>query len=100
MKAKVTVSVPFLLTLFFILICPSVFAQSTTAFTYQGQLRDGGTNANGTYIMRFWLYDSPNNPTNQTQLGNVNIVTNTLINGLFTVNLDFGNVFDGSARWL
>lgn len=26
-------------------------AQGTTAFTYQGQLRDTGTNANGTYTM-------------------------------------------------
>ncbi len=26
-------------------------AQGTTAFTYQGQLHDNGTNANGTYTM-------------------------------------------------
>jgi hypothetical protein len=35
-----------------------VAAQGTTAFTYQGQLRDGGTNANGAYTMIFKLYDA------------------------------------------
>ena len=33
-------------------------AQGTTAFTYQGQLRDGGTNAYGAYTMIFKLYDA------------------------------------------
>jgi hypothetical protein len=28
-----------------------------TAFTYQGQLTDGGSAANGTYDLRFILYD-------------------------------------------
>ena len=32
-------------------------AQST-AFTYQGRLQDGGTNANGTYDFQFTLWDS------------------------------------------
>ncbi len=36
----------------------TTFAQGTTAFTYQGQLRDGGTNANGTYTIIFKLYDA------------------------------------------
>jgi hypothetical protein len=35
-------------------------AQGTTAFTYQGQLHDTGTNANGTYSMIYTLYDSLN----------------------------------------
>ena len=30
-------------------------AQDSTAFTYQGQLQDGGTNANGIYTMIFKL---------------------------------------------
>lgn len=75
-----------------------LFAQGTTAFTYQGQLKDGGTNANGSYLMTFTLYDSPTDPTNQ--LGSPIVTSPTLVNGLFTVNLDFGNVFDGNARWL
>jgi hypothetical protein len=73
-------------------------AQGTTAFTYQGQLHDSGTNANGTYTMIFRLYDAG---TNGTQVGSTLTTSNNLINGLFTVNLDFGNVFtNGNARWL
>ena len=37
----------------------TAFAQGTTAFTYQGQLQDGGTNANGAYTMIFKLCDAP-----------------------------------------
>jgi hypothetical protein len=73
-------------------------AQGTTAFTYQGQLRDGGTNANGTYTMIFALYDSA---SGGNQIGSAITTSPTLANGLFTVNLDFGaGAFDGSARWL
>jgi hypothetical protein len=75
-------------------------AQGTTAFTYQGQLRDGGTNANGAYTMIFKLYDSPGGGN---LIGNPNTITtsSTLANGLFTVNLDFGaGTFTGAARWL
>ena len=73
-------------------------AQGTTAFTYQGQLHDGGTNANGTYMMVFELYDSA---SSGNQIGSAITTSPALANGLFTVNLDFGNVFtNGSARWL
>jgi len=72
-------------------------AQGTTAFTYQGQLRDGGSNANGTYTIISKLYDAV---TNGNQVGVAVTNSPTLANGLFTVNLDFGNVFNGSARWL
>jgi hypothetical protein len=73
-------------------------AQGTTAFTYQGQLHDGGTNANGTYTMMFKLYDAS---TSGNQIGSTITTSPTLANGLFTVNLDFGaGAFNGSARWL
>lgn len=74
-------------------------AQGTTAFTYQGQLKDNGTNANGAYGMVFKLYDAL---TGGNLVGSPSAIANsvTLANGLFTVNLDFGSVFDGSARWL
>jgi hypothetical protein len=75
----------------------SLQAQGTTAFTYQGQLRDGGTNANGAYTMTFKLYDTANGGV---QIGGTVTTSPMLANGLFTVNLDFGNVFNGSARWL
>ena len=72
-------------------------AQESTAFTYQGQLHDGSTNANGAYTMIFTLYSAP---TGGNQIGGSSTNQLTLVNGLFTVNLDFGNVFDGTARWL
>lgn len=72
-------------------------AQGTTAFTYQGQLHDSGTNANGAYTMMFALFDAA---SNGNPIGNTNTVTPTLVNGLFTVNLDFGNVFNGQLRYL
>ncbi|HXR03295.1 MAG TPA: tail fiber domain-containing protein [Verrucomicrobiae bacterium] len=76
----------------------TAFAQGTTAFSYQGQLRDGGTNANGVYTMIFKLYDAA---SGGNQIGGTLTATPTLANGLFTVNLDFGaGAFDGSARWL
>jgi hypothetical protein len=76
----------------------TAFAQGTTAFTYQGQLRDGGTNANGTYTMTFKLYDAA---SGGNQIGSTITDSPTLANGLFTVNLDFGaGAFNGSARWL
>jgi hypothetical protein len=73
-------------------------AQQTTAFTYQGQLHDGGTNANGTYTMIFKLYDAV---TNGNQIAGSITDSPTLGNGLFSVDLDFGaGAFNGSARWL
>src|SRR5438552_17135394 len=80
------------------LAAPLLYAQGTTAFTYQGQLRDGGTNASGTYTMIFKLYDAV---TNGIQIGSAVTNSPTLANGLFTLNLDFGaGAFNGAARWL
>jgi hypothetical protein len=68
------------------------------AFTYQGQLADGADPAHGNYDLQFTLYDAASDGT---------AVAGPLIgspvgvsNGLFTVMLDFGNSFDGNARWL
>lgn len=75
----------------------------TSAFTYQGQLKTSGLPINGTYDMRFRLYDAA---TAGNQIGTMQIhdgVTNPSINvvdGLFTVKLDFGAVFDSTALWL
>jgi|GEM_PF-1776043 len=69
-----------------------------TAFAYQGQLRDGGTNANGSYTMIFKLYDAV---SGGSQVGNAITNNTTLVNGIFSVSLDFGStVFDGGSRWL
>ena len=95
MKTKFTILALLLLALG-IRLSPAL-AQESTAFTYQGQLHDGSTNANGPYTMIFALYSAP---TGGTQIGSSSTNQLTLVNGLFTVNLDFGNAFDGHARWL
>jgi len=69
-----------------------------TAFTYEGQLQNGGSPANGFYDFRFSL---SNAPSGGSQVGSA--VTNLgvgVTNGLFTVTLDFGPVFTGNATWL
>lgn len=68
------------------------------AFSYQGRLLTAGGPANGTYDLTFSLYTTiaggaPMNP----RLTNSGVV---VANGLFAAELDFGNVFDGTAYWL
>ena len=68
-----------------------------TAFTYQGRLSSGTNAANGSFDLKFTLYDAQDGGsvvgTPQT-----NAAVN-LVNGLYTVTLDFGsNAFPGTAR--
>jgi hypothetical protein len=76
----------------------AAFAQGT-AFTYQGQLLNNGSPANGTYNLTFSLF--------ATNCGGGIIagpLTNNCIivsNGLFTVPIDFGpGALIGTANWL
>ena len=70
-----------------------------TAFTYQGQLQSSVGPANGSYDLRFILYDA-------SVGGNQNgpILTNKaagITNGQFMATLDFGSaVFTGGNHWL
>ena len=70
-----------------------------TGITYQGYLEDGGSPANGTYDFEFVLYDAANAGV---QVGSTsNVGDANVVDGLFTVKLDFGTaVFGGGARWL
>jgi hypothetical protein len=71
----------------------------TTAFTYQGNLRDGGGLANGTYDFRFRIYDALAGGTQQG--GTLTRAGTQVANGLFTVQLDFGVApFLGGRRWM
>jgi len=70
-----------------------------TVFTYQGSLNDEGHGANGLYDFTFALYDSTNVPGNLVG-GAITNAGVMVTNGLFAAPLNFGNVFDGSARWL
>ncbi len=84
------------------LLCAStLLAQEPvgTAFTYQGQLKDGGVPAHDEYDFIFRLFDDP---VGGTQVGGDEEIDEWLVSdGLFTVLLDFGtSAFTGDALWL
>ena len=69
------------------------------AWTYQGQLTDGGVPASGHYDLEFTLYDDASGGTAVSGPITTNAVR--VANGLFTAVLDFGaGAFTGGARWL
>ena len=69
-----------------------------TDFTYQGKLTDGGIPANGKYDFEFKLYDAL---SSGSQVGGTVPKGDVIVTaGLFTVQLDFGDVFDGAALYL
>jgi len=72
-------------------------AAQSTAFTYQGRLFIGDVPANGLYDLQFTNYDAA---TLGNALGGFNTNALAVTNGLFTVTLNFGAVFDGTPRWL
>lgn len=75
-------------------------AQSVgSAFTYQGELRAAGAAANAPYDFQFRLFNSAGG---NTQVGTtVTATAVSVINGLFSVPLDFGAAqFAGDAQWL
>ncbi|MHC4638777.1 MAG: hypothetical protein ACYTBV_14950 [Planctomycetota bacterium] len=70
-----------------------------TAFTYQGRLIDANSAADGEYDFTFRLYDA--NVGGARAANDVNIANLDVIDGYFTVLLDFGiSVLDGNAVWL
>lgn len=83
----------------------ALFAPLSTAlgqgsgFTYQGQLTENGTPANGSYDLTLSLFASADSGS---AVGTSNVFNALLIsNGLFTVTLDFGaGAFNGAARWI
>jgi len=76
---------------------PPLLAQGT-AFIYQGRLNDGANLASGIYDLRFTIYDLSG--AGAIIAGPVTNSPVAVSNGLFTVALDFGAVFNGAARWL
>jgi len=65
-------------------------AQST-AFTFQGVLKDAGSPVNGSYDIRFRLFDAV---SGGAQVGNQFCIDNVPVaNGLFTTSIDFGQQF-------
>jgi hypothetical protein len=68
-----------------------------TAFTYQGHLIEGQNPANGPFDLTFSLYDDLEEGN---QVGTTLFRTVTITDGLFSLELDFGSVFDDKALWL
>ena len=67
--------------------------------TYQGELKDGGIPPTGSYDMEFNLYDGVS-PDTAVLLGTENLNGVRVEDGIFTVELDFGEVYGDEARWL
>jgi len=90
-----------LLALFAVVLCFGTvgFADPLgTAFTYQGRLIDANKAADGLYDMQFKLFDAV---SGGSKVGpDVNVAEVDVVDGYFTVALDFGNVFNGNNRWL
>ena len=82
-------------------VAPAIHAQTpmSTAFTYQGQLKQAGEPVNNTADLEFTLWDAP---ADGSQVGDMFTVSDLVVmGGQFTVQLDFGaEVFNGEARWL
>ena len=86
--------------LFVLATLPHPFATAHargTAFTYQGRLNDGVNPATGSYDLRFGIYSAA---AGGTAYGTLTNAATGITNGLFTVALDFGSVFDGTGYWL
>jgi hypothetical protein len=78
-----------------ILLAAFSVAAQTTQFTYQGKLTDMSLPAGGGYDFQFTLTDQNDNPIQTIEAANV-----TVSSGFFTVQLDVGDVFDGTNRYL
>lgn len=73
----------------FMLLPTTVFAggPAGTTITYQGLLRENGVNVDGPIDLEFRLFDME---VAGTQVGLTVMVTETVVDGLFTSQLDFG----------
>jgi len=82
----------------------SSLAPLGTSFTYQGQLKQGGSPVSGTCDFQFSLWDAA---SGGAQVGSTQTIAGvTLDAGYFSATLDFGDgglgtaTFAGDARWL
>lgn len=73
-------------------------ALADTTITYQGQLQDGGEAFNGAVDMSFALHEDATDDLPVGPLIEIDQVP--VSDGLFKVELDFGDVFTGQALWL
>jgi len=78
---------------------PALAQPSTTEFTYQGVLQDGGGPVSDTCAFNYALFDAA---TAGTQIGATLARPGVVVtNGLFAVKLDFGSgAFSSTPRFL
>ncbi len=69
-----------------------------TTLTYQGRLTKAGAPLDdlADFRMSLWNAEQGGEPVGQT----LEAISISVAEGLFTLDLDFGDVFDGQARWL
>ncbi len=80
-----------------LLFAHTLFGQST-AFSYQGSLQNGANPTSGNHDFEFALFDSL---AGGSQIGSTVSVNNVMVsNGIFSVQIDFGNQFPGANRFL
>ncbi|MFG0283584.1 MAG: tail fiber domain-containing protein [Phycisphaerales bacterium JB039] len=77
--------------------CGALAQRFETSFTYQGVLQDDGQPASGAYDLAFDLFDAPMAGLLRASVCHDNVA---VVDGLFTVELDFGSATDGKAHWL
>jgi hypothetical protein len=107
MKTTKTLKVVVLTLLLVLIVCSvKVIGQVPlgTAFTYQGFLKEVRAGrlrpADGTYDFQFALFNHWD-PNIKVQVGDTFPADDVnVVDGYFTLVLDFGNVFDGNRRWL
>ncbi|MBK7403103.1 MAG: hypothetical protein IPJ41_00370 [Phycisphaerales bacterium] len=80
-------------------LAASALAQTGTTFTYQGELKEGGSAAIGPYNLQVSLWNAV---AGGSQIGSTIALDGVSVDhGMFTVQLDFGAAaFDNSGRWL
>lgn len=69
-----------------------------TNFPYQGRLTDNGAPANGIYDIQVLLFNASGGGVQQGATESFNNVS--VVNGVFTVDLDYGAPFDSEERWV
>ncbi len=80
-----------------LLFAHTLFGQST-AFSYQGSLQNGASPTSGNHDFEFALFDSL---VGGSQIGStVSVNSVGVINGIFSVQIDFGAAFPGAGRFL
>lgn len=72
-----------------------------TVFNYQGRLTQAGLPVHDKADFEFRLFDAATTPPGGQVGATVTLNDRDVVNGMFTVKLDFGAIaFDGDARWL